>query len=157
MVFVGELTPGTIARVLAKVEVDGQAKMGAALTAMATAAETATKEALTQTSHSYVDWANGTPARAGGPPALVSGTLRRSITHTHAVPDGIGWATKIGTAAGFYPWYGKGRTPSSKYGMYLELGMLRNGAAYPFLQPSIRRAVAVYGPPIWQSHFRGGW
>lgn len=81
-----------------------------------------------------------TPARPGGPPALISGTLRRSVTHSPIVRGGFGWETRVGLASGFFPPYGKKRSPSSKYGAALETG-LRNGAKYPWLLPAFRTIV----------------
>jgi hypothetical protein len=69
-----------------------------------------------------------TPARPGTGPAVVSGTLRRSLTHSPVVSYGAGWETKVGTGAGVSPPYG--RSPASVYGLALETG-LRNGGDLP--------------------------
>lgn len=149
-----ELKPGMFARLFAEVAAEGQMRARQALTMAALAVERAAKEeVLRGGTHKY---GTKTPATSGGPPALISGTLRRSITHTPLVPDGIGWMTKVGPAAGFYPPYGKkSRTASSQYGLYLETG-LKNGAKYPWLMPAYRRVL----PTIAGIHahlFRGGW
>lgn len=150
--YIGEWRPGVLERVLVGVAADGNVRMGAALAELAQVAETRTKQALTIRSHPY---RTVTPASPGGPPALVSGTLRRSVTHTRVSVEVTGWFTKVGTGAGFYPPYGgRRRTSSSKYGFYLETG-LRNGATYPFLVPNVRDAVLFAGPVIWRAHMRG--
>ena len=81
-----------------------------------------------------------TPAHPGGPPALISGTLRRSVTHSPIVRGAFGWETRVGLASGFFPPYGKKHTQSSRYGYYLETG-LRNGAKYPWLLPAFHAIV----------------
>jgi hypothetical protein len=48
---------------------------------------------------------------------------------------------RVGTEAGRFPPYGKGRTPSSMYGLYLEkLGAGINHVTYPFLKPAFEAA-----------------
>jgi hypothetical protein len=96
-----------------------------------------------------------TPASAGGPPALISGTLRRAITHSPVVPMVGGFETRVGVASGVYPPYGKTRTPGSRYGWYLETGV-RNGARYPFLTPAFR-LVAPQVRGIALEYFKGPW
>ncbi|MFE9127104.1 hypothetical protein ACFYOF_17065 [Streptomyces sp. NPDC007148] len=95
-----------------------------------------------------------TPARPGTGPAVISGTLRRSLTHSPVIFNGRGWETKVGTAAGFTPPYG--RTPASKYGLYLETG-LKNGSTYPFLKPAVDFGMRVVAPQLYRTVFRAGW
>ncbi|MEU4296339.1 hypothetical protein [Kitasatospora aureofaciens] len=95
-----------------------------------------------------------TPARPGSGPAIVSGTLRRSIARTTPVRTAGGWELKVGTKPGQVPPYG--RTPSSRYGLYLETG-LRNGATYPFLGPAVRFVRTTVLPQVFQAVFRPGW
>lgn len=156
----GELVPGSFTRVFTRVALEGDARMGIALGKLSIAVETKTKQNLGQSSHPY---GTPTPATPGGPPALVSGTLRRSITHTPVLRIFAGWESKVGTGVGFfgpYPRRGRNggaprRTASSKYGYYLETG-LRNGATYKFLEPAMKYSMAVTGPLIWQQSFRSG-
>lgn len=150
----GELTPEILAAVLGKVEIGVGAANRSALAAVARAVESEVKSGLAQSTHPYVAWGQRTTARPGGPPALVSGTLRRSVTHTPVRLDPFGLMTRVGTGAGFFPWYGKGRTPSSQYGRYLETG-LRNGATYPWLKPPAVRVMSTQAPLIWRSYFKG--
>lgn len=128
------LNAHTIGRIFDGLVVEADKKTRTALSLLARELEKRTKEQLALTTHPRRE---RTSASAGGPPALVSGTLRRSITHTPVAPAGFaGWRTKVGTHVGMYPPYGgRRRTPSSKYGFYLETG-LRNGATYPFLTTS---------------------
>src|SRR5262249_45183235 len=89
----------------------------------------------------------GTPTTAtkGGPPALVSGTLRRAITHSRPELSALGWEVRVGVASGFYPPYPMHgtRTPASKYGSILELEL-----DYPFLEPSFRKVVEGEGAAL---------
>lgn len=148
-----ELRPGMFARLFAEVTAEGQARARQALTMAALAVERAAKEEVVKGgTHTRK---TRTPATPGGPPALISGTLRRSITHTPLIPDGFGWMTKVGPAAGFYPPYGKTRTASSQYGKYLETG-LKNGATYPWLLPAYRRVLPTIAG-IHAQLFRGNW
>ena len=155
-----ELLPGTFTRVFTRVAVGGDMRAKSALEKLARAVETKAKQNLAQSTHRY---GTPTPARAGGPPALISGTLRRSVTHTPVVGSGLtNWVTKVGTGTGFFAAYrGKrgtvgGRTPANKYGYYLETG-LRNGATYKWLTPAYRWGITVAGPSIWKESFSGKW
>lgn len=101
-------------------------------------AEAQVEQAKTNASNGSHPWGTPTPASPGSGPARISGTLVRSIVHTAVVPWGGGFETKVGLKPGQTPKYPRSkssRTPSSKYGLYLETG-LRNGATYPFLLPA---------------------
>ncbi|MFD7016142.1 hypothetical protein [Streptomyces sp. NPDC059928] len=149
-----ELRPGLFTALFNEINAAGQAKARTALSRIADAVERQAKINAGSGSHSY---GTPTPASPGSGPAVISGTLRRSITHSPIAFTGGGWETKVGTGAGQFPPYGKGRTPSSKYGLYLEKGMLRNGAAYPFLAPAAKFARTVVAPQVYQEIFRPGW
>lgn len=131
----------------------GEEKTRTVLTRLAGAVEKQAKINASNGSHRY---GTPTPASPGTGPATISRTLRGSLTHTPIMYMGGGFETRVGTAAGVASPYGS-RTPASKYGMYLERGMLRNGAAYPFLLPAHRFAVRVVAPQLYQSVFRPGW
>lgn len=96
-----------------------------------------------------------TPASPGGPPALISGALRRAITKTPITAFPGGFECRVGVAAGVFPTYGKTRTPADQYGSYLEKG-LRNGAKYPFLTPAFH-LVAPRTRGIAYEQFHGFW
>ena len=97
-----------------------------------------------------------TPATRGSGPALISGTLRRSIVQgTEERLSDQSYARKVGMAAGVYPprtigkkKYG-GNTPASKYALYLETRI-----GYPFLMPAYN-LVAPQIPMIFKKHFDG--
>jgi len=133
-----ELKPGEFVAIFERLSAKAGGTGAAALTALALAVERRAKQDLALTTHTRK---TPTPASPGGPPALVSGTLRRSVTHTRptVLPGMV--EVRVGTATGFYPPYGKKRTPSSKYGFYLETG-LRNGDTYPWLRPAFQAVVA---------------
>lgn len=150
------LSPATLARIFNGLVTEADRKTRTALGLLAREMEKHAKEQLALRTHTRRQTTNASP---GGPPALVSGTLRRSIAHTPVHPDGIhGYSTRVGTQRGIYPPYGgRRRTPASMYGLYLETG-LRNGATYPFLGPSwtwlarnrsAQILAAVYGSHTW--------
>lgn len=154
MIAVPELRPGIFAALFSEINVAAQAKARIALGRLADAVERQAKINASSGSHPY---GTPTPASRGSGPAVISGTLRRSIGRSPIVFTGGGWETKVGTGAGQFPPYGRGRTPSSKYGLYLEKGMLRNGATYPFLSPAVRFVRTVVAPQVYQEVFRPAW
>lgn len=147
----GELRPGAFTRIFAEVQREGQLKTRRVLTQLALAIERQAKINASVGAHKR---GTKTPASPGTGPAVISGTLRRSLTHSPVVFTGGGWETKVGTAVGFTPPYG--RTPSNKYGFYLETG-LKNGSVYPFLKPAYDFGVRVVAPQLYQAVFRPGW
>lgn len=149
-----ELQPGMFAGLFAEIERDGRLKARTVITKLAGAVERQAKINASNGAHRY---GTPTPARPGSGPAVISGTLRRSLTRTAAVWSGGTWEVKVGTAPGMSPPYGRSRTPSSRYGLYLERGMLRNGAAYPFLLPAFHFAATHVAPQLYQAVFRPGW
>ncbi|MDB4873215.1 MAG: hypothetical protein JWL97_4219 [Gemmatimonadales bacterium] len=148
-----ELRPGVIKALLTQTALAAEEHTRRALTATALAVERETKTNLGRGgTHKY---GTPTPARPGGPPAIISGTLRRSVTHTPVVRGMTGWETRVGVASGVYPPYGRKKTASSRYGWALETG-LRNGAKYPFLLPAMQLIVPqVRG--ITAAYFKGPW
>lgn len=146
-----ELRPGVFTRVFAEVSRESQVKARRVVTALALAVERQAKINASVGSHQR---GTRTPAQPGTGPAVVSGTLRRSITHSPVVFTGHGWETKVGTAVGLTPPHG--RTPSNKYGLYLEAG-LKNGSTYPFLKPAVEFGMRVVAPQLYRTAFRVGW
>lgn len=159
-----ELTPGVIAKLFDQLAMQAAARGRTAVEALAIIIETQAKMNASTGSHRY---GTPTPARPGSGPAIVSGALRRSITHTPAVLAGGTWTSTVGLAAGvFHPHpphsrggkrhSTRGPTPVSKVGYYLETG-LRNGTTYPFLVPAFRFGVTVAAPNIYRSIFGAAW
>lgn len=148
-----ELRPGLFSELFGEIARDGEVKTRRVLTRLAQAVERQAKVNASSGAHRY---GTRTPARPGSGPAVISGTLRRSITHTPVVFTGGGWETKVGTGVGFTPPYGRARTPANLYGFYLETG-LKNGATYPFLKPAFDFGVRVVAPQLYQAVFRPGW
>ncbi|MFK0222239.1 hypothetical protein ACIQWN_29115 [Streptomyces vinaceus] len=146
-----ELRPGMFTALFTEISAAGQLKSKTFLTQLANAIE---RQAKTNASNGAHKRGTPTPASPGAGPAVISGTLRRSLTHSPIVPFGIGWETKVGTALGVSPPYG--RTPASQYGKALEQG-LRNGATYPFLGPAYRFGMTVVAPQLYASIYRAGW
>ncbi len=149
-----ELRPGTFTRLFAEIDRDARLKSRTVISRLAGAVERQAKINASNGSHPY---GTPTPARPGTGPAVISGTLRRALTHTTPAWTGGGWETRVGTAPGLTPPYGRSRTPANRYGMYLERGMLRNGAAYPFLLPAFQFGVRTVAPQLYQTVFRPGW
>ena len=146
-----ELRPGVFTRLFAEIVADGRAKARTGLIGLALAVEKQAKINASNGSHSY---GTPTPASPGLGPAVISGTLRRAITHTPPVFTAGGWESKVGTGVGFTPRYGK--TPANKYGYYLETG-LRNGSVYPFLKPAFEFGKNVVAPQLFRAAFNRGW
>ena len=146
-----ELRPGTFTRLFAEVSREGQLKSRRFLTQLALAVERQAKVNASVGAHKR---GTPTPATPGTGPAVITGTLRRAITHSPVVFTGGGWETKVGTAVGFTP--PRSRTPANQYGFYLETG-LKNGATYPFLKPAYDFGVRIVAPQLYQVTFRPGW
>lgn len=139
-----EWAPGVLGKLLTEIEVTGQAHFRAGLLKIAAAVEAKTKTELGRSSHT-----RGTPSPAsrGGPPALVSGTGRRSIGHQYMA--GVDPQVRIGTIAGVYP--PSGKTPSSQYLKYQETLSRFN---HPFLVPSFRAVIKDESVTLWLEAFR---
>lgn len=148
-----ELLPGVFTEMFTTMAAKTLVKVGAALEPVALAVETEAKRNASQGEHAY---GTPTPARPGSGPARISGTLVRSITHDSPRPSGVGAVSiRVGPAGGLFSPHNR-RTPSSRYGLYLETG-LRNGSTYPFLKPALRKV----GPPTaraaFAAVFNAGW
>jgi len=137
--------------IFAKLAAEGVARTPIALVPLADAIA---KQARTNASNGRHPAGTATPARPGEGPARISGTLVRSIVRTNVVRSATGAEVRIGTAPGRVP--SKGRTPSSKYGSYLEKG-LKNGAKYPFLTTAFTFGVKVAAPALFKAAYGTGW
>ena len=146
-----DLRPGDFTTIFARLNEQGQVRGRIALEPVALAIE---RQAKINASVGYHKPRTPTPAQPGTGPAVISGTLRRSITHSPFVRNGTGWETKVGTGVGFTPPYG--RTPANKYGLYLETG-LRNGARYPFLVPAYQFVIRTVAPALFTAAYGAGW
>lgn len=147
----GELRPGVMTAVFAKLSAEGLARTPLALAPLADAI---VKQAKTNASNGRHPARTPTPARPGEGPARISGTLVRSITRTNVTRTGAGAEVRVGTAPGSVP--PGGRTSSSKYGSYLEKG-LKNGAKYPFLSTAFNFGVKVAAPALFNKAYGSGW
>lgn len=134
----GPLRPGVFTEMAAKLIVELEVRAAAGLEATGKLVEDRTRAAITAQSHAY---RTPTPASRGGPPARISGTLAASLSHSKPAAGGVGGLVmRVGTVPGRFPPYGRGRTPSSLYGLYLEkLGAGVNHVTYPFLKPTYER------------------
>lgn len=148
------LTPGVFTELFARLSVEAEARAAVALTAVAKLVQDRAVQSVAARTHPH---RTKTPANRGGPPASVSGTLARSLTYTPPIGGPQGWEIKVGTAAGVTPPYSS-RTPSSKYGMYLETsGAGRSHVRYPFLAGAFH-ATALEGAYVtFKATFASGW
>lgn len=147
-----EIRPGVFTRLFAEIQAAQEVKTRRVLVALALATERQAKINASVGSHKR---GTPTPARPGTGPSVVSGTLRRSLTHTTPAKTGTGWSVKVGTAVGFTPPYG--RTPANKYGLILEKTGTRNGNTYPFLVPAASFVMRVVAPQLYRASFGAGW
>ena len=96
-----EVKPGVWAATFAKLDAQGKMKGRVAIEKIAQVIEKQAKINASVGSHRY---GTPTPASPGTGPAVISGNLRRSITHSPVVTLGPGhYQTKVGTAVGFTP------------------------------------------------------
>lgn len=149
-----ELAPGLLRAVFVKLAAEGEARGRIALAPVALAIEKQAKINASNGSHPY---RTPTPSR-GSPegPAIISGTLVRSITHSPVVRTAGGWETKVGTAGGLYPWYSR-KMPSSKYAYILEVRGVRGGGRFPFLQPAFKFVMRVSVHTIFREVYGATW
>lgn len=142
------MKPGAFTAVFEALARQGETKGPQALRMIADVIERQAKINASAGAHRY---GTPTPASPGTGPAVISGNLRRSLTHTAlALVGPSAWETRVGTAVGFYPGYGNNRTPANKYGYYLEKSP-RYGAPFPFLEPAFRYAVGAPAKSIYRS------
>lgn len=154
------LVQGSLTKALVSVTLHGLERSGVALEAIALAIENEAKRNASNGSHR---WGTPTPASPGSGPAVITGDLRRAITHTRPTVSGTGFECRVGPAdvphsrgaarrikaTGRVRARRGGRSSSAtsgQIGRYLETG-LRNGARYPFLEPAFRK-VAVATVPL---------
>lgn len=102
------------------------------------------------------EYGTPTPARPGTGPAVISGTLKRSVGHAPVFKDPAGWTVKVGPRKGFTPPYGRNPTESHRYGYFLETG-LRNGEKYPWLKPAAEFACKVAATVIFTEKYGANW
>lgn len=146
-----EIGPHTFSRLFESLNLEVEARTKKALAATANLVERQAKINASSGAHKY---GTPTPARPGTGPARISGTLVRSITHSPVRLAGHKeLEVTVGTARGFYPSYGSGsRTPSSKYGLYLETVW-----NYPFLMPALKFVMGAPVRGVWKEAFGAGW
>lgn len=150
-----ELRPGVMTAVFARLAIEGNNRSRLALEPLALAVE---KQAKINASSGSHPWGTPTPAVPGTGPAIISGTLRRAITHSPITAMADGWETRVGTGIGSFPPYGgAGRQPANKYGYFLEVEGLRNGDKYPFLGPAFKFVMGVPAKLIYDEIYGRTW
>jgi hypothetical protein len=145
-----EYEPGMIATMCNGIDAEAKTRTRVALEPLANLVERQAKINVSSGAHRY---GTPTPAVRGTGPAVISGNLRRSITHSPIRAIADGWETKVGTGVGFYPPYGSTkRTPANKYGLYLETVW-----DYPFLVPAFKFAVGVPAQTVYRAIYGSTW
>ena len=153
-VITGELLPGVLTQVFARVLVEAQERARLGLEEVGKLVHERAVQSVSARSHPY---RTATPASRGGPPAMISGTLSKSLTVTPATPSAQGWQVKVGTAPGMYPACNH-RTPSSKYGYYLEVaGAGKSHVRYPFLAAAAHAVAEPAAYTVFKALFAGPW
>lgn len=115
-----EYSPGDLEAIVNRVRAQGMRAARKALTETAVTIEAQAKRNAT-----------GRPG-----PNVITGNLRRSITHVPARRAGDGWVARVGVAV------------TARYGRWVE-------PRFPFLAPAARTVAETAGA-IWQRHF-GTW
>ncbi len=124
---------------LASKIVKGELTMRGGLTTLAERMEARMKDNASQGAHAR---GTATPATPGGGPSVVSGDLRRSITHTPVESVGGLLQTRVGPAS--TP-HSDSAATSGEIGRYLERDG-RGSNRYPFVEPAHNDTVAEAGP-----------
>lgn len=151
-----ELRPGVMTAIFGRLAVEGNTRARLSLGPLALLIE---KQAKTNASSGAHTYGTPTPASPGTGPAIISGTLRRAITHSpiQAIAEG-GWETYVGMGIGAFPPYGgASRQPANKYAYFLEIEGLRNGAKYPFLVPAFTFATGYPATLIYNEIYGSTW
>lgn len=149
-----EATPEVWTALFVRLAVEGNTRTRFALEPIAQAIEKQAKTNASSGAHAY---GTPTPAFPGSGPAVISGTLRRSLTHSPIRAEGGGWVTEVGTGIGLYPPYGSRKTPANKYGYILEIQGLRNGVTYPFLVPAFKFIMGFPAKVIYDQIYGASW
>lgn len=156
-----EWKPGVLGGLLKGIEGAGIAQQRAGMLKIAAAIEALAKANLAKKTHPYH---TKSPAGKGEPPALVSGTGRRSIGHQYMPGE---TDVRVGTLAGVYPpamapmkghkgvrRTGGGKTPSSKYLLYQETLPRFD---HPFLKPAANQIFADVMVAEWWHDVFDSW
>jgi hypothetical protein len=157
-----KLEPGVFTEIFDAVAAEAQVRSQRAVTMMTLVTERQAKINASNGSHAVN---TPTPAIPGQGPAVVSGTLRRTISHTPTVAFLGGYTAMVGMVPGFWPPYAfpkhhykphpKPPADSAKYAFYLETGDW--GRTYPFMGPALEFCRAVAAPVILREVFNAPW
>jgi hypothetical protein len=131
------LEPGVFSDLFTKLAAQVAARATEALEAASTLVEERAIQSVSARNHPRL---TPTTASPGGPPAMISGTLAKSISHSRPEIKMGTIEIKIGMEAGHYAPYYRA-TASSLYAQYLETGVAGRGgrAHYPFLRDAFEK------------------
>ena len=148
-----EMVPGILAARMARLGVELRAREPLVLVGTATAVIEKARANLTHARHPY---GTPTPARPGGPPAMISGTLAGALAMTSVSMGPLGATLHVGVRSGIRPPYGKNPTEASKYGFYLEVtGAGTSHVRYPWLMPAVHAVGHVAAHAALKTAFLG--
>jgi hypothetical protein len=152
-----EFRPGAPTAIFAKLQNDIVVKGRIALAPLADGIVAKAKEYASQGSHRP-----HTPTPSPGNPlgpAVISGTLKRSIDRTPVVRTPVGWLCQVGIRPGVTPSsYNNGPEMSSVYAYILEvIGAGRTRHRFPFLYPAAEYGFIVLAPTIYQKMYGSDW
>lgn len=151
-----EFRPGAPTAIFAKARDQAVAKGRIALAPVATGIVARAKMYASQGSH-----APHTPTPSPGNPlgpAIISGTLVKSIDRTPVVRIARGWLCQVGVRPGMHPYYNNGNEMSSVYAYILEVeGAGRSRHRFPFLYPAAEYGFEILAPTIYQKMYGSDW
>lgn len=91
-------------------------------------------------------------------PAIISGTLVKTIDRTPVVRISRGWLCQVGVRPGSRPNYNNGGEMSSVYAYILEIeGAGESRHRFPFLYPAAEYGFEILAPYIYQKMYGSGW
>ena len=151
-----EFRPGAPTAIFAKIQDSVIGKGRIALAPVADGIVATAKRYASQGSH-----AHRTPTPSPGNPlgpAIISGTLVKTIDRTPVVRISRGWLCQVGIRPGVYPPYNNGNEMSSVYAYILEVeGAGRSRHRFPFLYPAAEYGFLILAPTIYQRMYGSGW
>jgi hypothetical protein len=151
-----EFRPGVPTAIFAKLDAQMKAK---GRIAIAPVADGIVAQARINASNGKHAPHTPTPS-SGNPtgPAIISGTLVKSIDRTPVTRIARGWLCQVGVRPGETPaMYNNGPRPSSTYAKILELEGVRSGRRFPFLYPAALFGFEFIAPAIYSRMYGEQW
>ncbi len=151
-----EFRPGAPTAIFAKVRDQVIGKGRIALAPVADGVVATAKKYASQGQHPPYT-ATPSPGNPLGP-AIISGTLVKTIDRTPVTRIERGWICQVGIRPGVRPDYNNGNTTSAEYARILELAGAGNSRhRFPFLYPAAEYGFAILAPTIYQKMYGSDW